>query len=209
MKKKVLAIAVIAILTLVTLPIISALAVAPKPKITVRLDVPLRSTSEGTVLRNADNIIFHDAQWEEGGTGVNLTIAQWLPNPLGTPSHIPAPSILAPFPITHKYTGGELAATAHGNRDAYTFTGKWHMEFTITFMINGVASGFNLRHDCNAVGTVHCATWDGEGFGAFEGVKVAGVSYADLLIQPVVKHLSGEVSSGFENLPPRNIPPLT
>jgi len=206
MRKKVLAIAVIAIVALVALPIITALAAAPKPKIVVRLDVPLKGTSEGTVLRNGDNIIFHDAQWEEGKGGVNLTIAQWLPNPLGDPSYLPAPSILAPFPVTHRYTGGELAATAHGNRDAYTNTGKWHMEFTITFMINGVASGFHLRHDCNAVGTVHCATWDGEGFGAFAGVKVAGVSYADLTLQPVIKHLSGEVSSGFANLPPRNIP---
>ena len=209
MKKKVLAIAVIAILALVALPAMSA-SVGQKPKIVVRLDVPLRSTSEGKVLENGgDNIIFRDAQWVDGGTGVNLTIAQWLPNPLGDPSYIPAPSILAPAPITHRYTGGDLVATAHGNRDAYTGTGKWHMEFTITFMINGVASGFQLRHDCNAVGTVHAATWDGQGFGAFEGIKVAGVSYADLTIQPVVKHLSGEVSSGFENLPPRNIPPLT
>ncbi len=206
MRKKVLEIAVIAIVALVALPIISALAAAPKPKILVRLDVPLKSTSEGRELENGDNIIFHDAEWKEGGTGVNLTIAQWLPNPLGDPSYLPAPSIAKPFPLTHKYTGGTLSATAHGNHDAYTGTGKWHMEFTITFTIGGVASGFHLRHDCNAVGLVHCATWDGEGFGAFAGVKVAGVSYADLILQPVIKHLSGEVSSGFDNLPPRNIP---
>jgi len=207
MNKKLLAVVIIAILALTAIPLFLAFAVTPKPKIVVRLDVPLKGvTGSGSSEEHGDNVIFHDLEWGEGAGGVTLTIVQWLPNPAGDPSHIPAPSILAPFPVTHRYTGGDLEATAHGNRDAYTGTGKWHMEFTITFMIDGVASGFNLRHDCNAVGTVHCATWDGEGFGAFEGVKVAGVSYADLTIQPVVKHLSGEVSGGFDNLPPRNIP---
>jgi len=206
MNKAVLVIVVVAILALAAIPMFSALAVAPKPKIVLRLDVSLKSVDPGVVEQNGDNIIFRDAEWEEGVAGVNLTIVQWLVNPSGSPSHIPAPSIMAPMPVTHKYTGGDLVATAHGNRDAYTATGKWHMEFAITFVIGGVASGFKLRHDCTAVALVHCATWDGQGFGAFEGMKVSGVSYADLTIQPVVKHLYGEVSAGYESLPPRNVP---
>ena len=107
------------------------------------------------------------------------------------------------------YSGGEIYAITDGIRDQYTMAGKWHMDWTVTWEINGVPSGFKFRHDCTGIALAHAATWGGEGFGLFEGVKVSGVSIAYLGEMPVTKMAFGEVTSGFDNLPPRTIPPFT
>jgi len=200
---------------LILVPVFSAMAITPKPKIIVRMDLPITVTDPGITETRGDNVIFKDMvnenalDDEENPIGANLTILQWLPNTEKEPSHVPAPSIVPNFPVTHRYTGGVIYAVTHGTRDLYTMAGKWHMDWTVTWNIGGVDSGFKFRHDCTGVGLVHAAEWGGEGFGLFEGVKVSGVSVAYLGERPVTKIAFGEVTSGFDNLPPRNIPPFT
>jgi len=200
---------------LILVPVLSAFAITPKPKIVIRMDLPIRVTDPGTTKRNGDNVVFKDLinenalDAEENPIGANLTILQWLPNTEKEPSHVPAASIFSPWPITHWYTGGVIYAVSHGSRDQYTMAGKWHMDWTVTWNIGGVDSGFKFRHDCTGIGVVHAAEWGGEGFGLFEGVKVSGISIAYLMEMPVTKIALGEVTGGFDNLPPRNIPPFT
>lgn len=217
MNKKILALLSIVIVSVaVAIPVYSALAVKPKPKILIRMDLPLHNLGTGITETHGDKIVFTDAMWDENETvgGAKLMIMQWLPNPDPGPSHVPAPSVFPMGPLTHQYGGGEIYATAHGIRDAYTMAGTWHMEFIVTFDVGGVDSGFQFKHTCQGVGLIHAATWSGSGFGAFEGIKVSGVSIADISRaymeqMPVTKTLFGEVSSGFDNLPPRNVPPLS
>ncbi len=197
---------------LILVPVLSALAVTPKPKIAVRMDLTIRQTDPGTQETKGDKVIFKNVinenalDDEENPIGAMLMILQWLPNTEKEPSHVPAPSIFSPFPVTHRYTGGVIYAVSHGTRDKYTAAGKWHMDWTVTWNIGGVDSGFKFRHDCTGSGLAHAATWGGEGFGRFEGVKVSGVSIAYLAELPITKRVFGEVTSGFDNLPPRNIP---
>ena len=201
----------------IAIPIYSAFAVKPKPKILIRMDLPLHSLGTGSTKTQGDKIVFEDASWDAGGAGASIMIFQWLPNPDPGPTHIPAPSVFPAGPLTHQYSGGEIYATAHGIRDAYTMTGTWHMEFEVSFDTDNnqeVDSGFTFKHTCNGVGLIHAASWDGSGFGAFEGMKVSGVSIADIAAAmqsgtPVTKILFGEAKSGFDSLPPRNIPPLS
>lgn len=212
--KKILSLlAIIIISVAVAIPVYSTLAVKPKPKILVRMDLPLHNLGMGSSEIHGDKIIFSGAEWDENETvgGARLLVIQWLPNPDPGPTHVPAPSVSPLGPVTHMYTGGEIYATAHGIRDAYTMVGTWHMEFVVTFDIGGVDSGFQFKHTCKGVGMIHAATWSGSGFGALEGIKVSGVSIADISRafmeqMPVTKILFGEVSSGYTKLPPRNVP---
>ena len=205
MNKKALVLIAIVISVIVAIPILATLAVKPKPKILLRLDLPITLDDPGTSVVVGDNVIFKDQVYV--GDEASLVIFQWSLNPTPPPSHLPAPSIPPIWDLTHSYDEGLIYATTHGNRDLYTFTGKWHMEFTVTFVIDEEPSGFNLKHDCTGVGLAHAASWSGQGFGVFEGLKVSGVSIADLSqAMPVTKILWGEVSSGHDNLPPPNVP---
>jgi hypothetical protein len=212
MERKLIVTAVALLCLIIAIPTISALAtVGAKPKILVNITVPLKSVAgEGTSEQRGDNIMFKDACWTATPTGVTLKIYKWLPNTSPPPEYVPAPSSgEEPWPLSNKYTGGTCLAEAHGTRDAYTFSGKWHMQFKVTFNINGVESGFEFRHDCTAVGLVHSATWDGQGFGAFDGLKVSGISIADLTKAPATKLMWGEVTGGWDNIPAANVLPLS
>jgi hypothetical protein len=204
MNKKVLVLIVLITLIAFVIPIIDTTAIKPQPKIMIRLDTPLVITDPGTSELNGDKIVFKDQVFTEGpwDEEVRLMIFVWQINPDPPPSHLPPPgpgNWPAPMMVC---SPGTVYATTHGIRDAYTMTGKWHMDFTVTFMVNDVESGFEFRHDCTGVGLIHAASWGGEGFGVFEGVKVSGASVIDLYEgmqnPPLSKTMWGVVSSGFD-----------
>jgi len=189
MNKKVLILATIAILAVLTSSIIATSYAwrwrRKTPKIIVAFQVEMpRGQPKGEVY--GDYVI----GWNLPRMGtVTLFIFADLPNP--TP--------------THMYSG-----TAEG-KVSYTITkvaGEGHYHDKYTYFFEG--GTFEITGNANGVGYTIVGNWKAVGTGIFEGIKASGVLSMDITPpDPMEKNQVGTIKMGDANLPPSNFPPAS